>query len=131
MKLIIVLDPELGVSPREFAAAWNADPEYSAQGLLEERQPGQTFDASLANLLTEALHVAGVVGSNLSYIAAATTIIVNGAKLVEFIREKFGKRVDIEEVETVEKSAGDKTVHAVMKSKEKKGTTIKKRKKKK
>jgi hypothetical protein len=128
MKLIIVLDPELGASPREFAAAWNADPEYSAQGLLEERQPGQTFDASLANLFRDALDT---IGPNLSYLSAATTIIINGVKLVKFIREKFGNRVDIGEVETVEKKAGDKTVHAVIKSKEKKSTGTKNRKKKK
>jgi len=129
MKLIIALDPELGVSPREFALAWNADPEYSAQGLLEERQPGQTFDASLATLLHEVFKVAGDVAPNLPYLASATTLVINSAKLVQFIREKFSNRVDIKEVETIEKSVGNKTLHAVRKSR--KGITTKNRKKRK
>lgn len=131
MGLIIVLDPELGISPRDFAAAWNADPEYSAQGTLEERRPGETFDVSLVALLGDLLHAASQAAPYVTYVSAASTVVVNGAKMVKFIREKFGGRVDVENVEAHELQAGDKDVVAIKKRGKKKGPAGKTGKKKK
>lgn len=131
MGLIIVLDPELGVGLKEFAAAWNADPEYSAQGTLEERRPGETFDVSLVAVLGDLLHAASQAAPYLTYVSTATTMVINGAKIVKFIREKFGARVDVENVEAQELQAGDKGVVAIKKRGKKKAPAGKAGKKKK
>ena len=85
MAQFIILDTDVGVTPLEFASAWNADAECSAEGLLEERQPGQTFDAAL-------LHYLGQAAQVLIYLSAATSLIVNSQKILELLRGQFGGR---------------------------------------
>lgn len=115
MSVMIVLDPELGVSPREFATAWNADPNYSTQGVLEERRLGQTFDISIWELLR---NVVTHLPATVTFLAAAGSIVVNSEKIYELLRKKkFAKRVVSESIEIREERAGDTTVFICKRSK--------------
>jgi hypothetical protein len=91
MEYQIALPPELGISPSEFVAAWNAEPEQRA--VAEARvtpMPGAQFDPALGNEM-----ITLVIG----VLAGLATEALYDLLIQAFTRQGVRRRITIRQIE--------------------------------